>query len=67
MHHFRKQHSDALAFSLLLKTCRSSNMLSKIKCEFKMKIKMKLFSSQVYHKFLRNRDITSMYPTNDNV
>ena len=26
---------------------------------------MKLFSSQVYHIFLRNRDITSMYPTND--
>jgi len=28
---------------------------------------MKLFSSQVYHRFLKNTDITSMYPTNENV
>jgi len=27
---------------------------------------MKLFSLQIYHIFLRNRDFASMYPTNDN-
>ena len=28
---------------------------------------MKLFSSQIYHRFLRNRDFTLMYPTNNKV